>query len=633
MKRFISVSLLLVVCTVKAMACAIPATHNWYLFRVLPADNFSARTSELCRQNWQVYTDGDMASDWFDHEAVLNAARRKGDRLMQDYVKHLLDYQKISADVGEESWDYPTKDELASRRQRLEALRDYAAALLDSRLRSQHALLMMRCNIQLGDHEANIDFWEQTACRYIETVYRDMMRNIYACALLRNNHADEATAIYMEQGDVASLNFYYYNKRTVDDIRRIYDDNPDSPAMPCLLQDLANNAQETIDEMQDCNWPGKEYFRTIREAEAEAVGQLARRAVSDGKTSEPALWRSVEAWLQYCFGDRRKAVETINEACTLKGSRRVKENARVLRLYIFADVGAHVNDDFLTTELNWLEQRADEERGADQWYDNYFTRVYDRLVHQVTTRRFCDASRPEVAIALLAANDEMPRRFYRQHPIADDDEEYGYYDDEDPNYNYRYADDVFALIDTIPTADVERYLNFQPRTSLERWASMRAGHTHEFLHELLGTRYLRSRQATGADRQQQAYQLAVRYYQASPYGDAWYLTAYGKSTYSDPDEPKPDFVQHAHKLLDEAAKASDYSLRERAVFARAFAPYNNWHRHEWDDIRREMRFIPIKSTAEYAAMKRLSDFAHDNAAQLGTYVSRCDILRQFQKQK
>ena len=139
--------------------------------------------------------------------------------------------------------------------------------------------------------------------------------------------------------------------------------------------------------------------------------------------------------------------------------------------------------------------------------------------------------------------------------------------------------------------------------------------------------------AKGAERQRQAYELAVRYYQASLYGDAWYLTEYGKSSYCSADEPKPAFVVRARELLEEAAKASDYALRERAVFALAYAPYDNWHEYKWSDAKNDFVAIPMKETEEYAAMKRLSDFARQNSASLSPYVSRCDILKQFQKQQ
>lgn len=701
MKRFITINLLLLAAIAEAMACAIPPTHNWYLFSVVREGDFAQRVNEQTLDNWRVYLGQEDRLFWFEADAIMAAARRKGDQLMVSYLEHLDTYLNIARDSECESWDYPTREELDSRRSVLEGLRDYATSKLDSRLRSQHALLLMRCNMLLGDHEANVGFWEQKGSKLIESVYRDMMRNIYAGALLKTGRTDEATQIFVEQGDAASLNTYYYDKRSADDIEREYNMNPDSPAMPFLLQDFANNAQEAVDGLEECNWPGKLFIRNIEKEECERMRELARRVVKDGKTSEPALWKSLEAWLEYLFGDHKKASKAIAEAMTLKGSERTMDNARVLRLYIKAQ---EADDDFIAQELAWIEQQADAMRTPEDYYDNHYTHVYDRLVHQVLVDRYKNSGQPEFSIALMAAKSEMAERFYEKRYANEDLGCNGWNDD--------YSTEFFVLIDSASTADAERYLQFVTRkdaasSALGKWLTGHITHNAEFLHEIVGTKYLRegewqkaiehlsqvsldfvhqmniapfmaqrnyttepwiTRQwikeelqrpgsawpatnqkldfaremmaaeqayakAKGAERQQQAYELAVRYYQASLYGDAWYLTEYGKSTYSAADEPKPAFVVKARELLEEAAKASDYALREHAIFALAYAPYDNWHEYKWSDKKNDFVAIPMKETQEYAAMKRLSDFARQNSASLSPYVSRCDILKQFQKQQ
>ena len=699
-----------VMAAVKAAACYAPSTNNWYLFSVVPTGNFSFHIQSQFLDNWIAYVGSDTDFYWYDADKVRAAARRKGDTLMLSYVDQLDRYLDIARDVETESWDYPTKEELRQQRQTLESIRDYAASQLGSRLRSQHALLLMRCNMLLGRHEENTDFWEHTASAYINSAYRDMMRNIYAGALLKTGRTDEATLIFIEQEDLASLYTYYYDKRSVDDIRRLYEQNPDSPAMPFLLQDFANNAQEAIDGLDEySNMPGKLFISNIAREESEQMCSLARQVVDDGHTSEPALWKSLEAWLQYLGGDRQQAAKTIAKAMKLKGSPRTMANARVLRLYITAD---QADDDFIAEELAWLERQANETRNSTDFYDNHYTQVYDRLVHQVLVDRYTRDQRPELGMALMAAKEEMALRFYKQRTVNDDYDDY--------NWNSDYTTDFFVLIDSVPVTAAERYLQFvatpaKQTSALGKWLTAHIPHDTEFLHELIGTKHLRERQwqkaidylsqvtegfinqmniapfmaqrdysvepwmrrqwiketlllsgathaqteagttrltagnqklqfaremmqmennyqqAKGTERQRLAYDLAVRYYQASLWGDAWYLTAYGKSTTCYPEDPRPDFVVKAGQLLDEAAKATDYALREHAVFARAFAPFDAWHTFEWDADASSMVALPIKNRPEYAAMKRLADFATANKDQLSTYVTRCDVLKQFLK--
>ncbi len=702
MKRFISISLLIAAAVTEAFACAVPQTHNWYLFSVLQEDHFSQTVQKQFLDNWRVYTNGATSGWWFDAEAVSDAARRKGDWLMLSYLEHLDRYLHQAQKEELESWDYPTKQDLIDKREELTDIRAYALSQVDSRLRSQHALLAMRCNMLLGEHEANVEFWEKKANGMINSAYRDMMRNIYAGALLKTGRTDEATQIFIEQGDLASLYTYYYDKRSYESIARVYADNPDSPALPFLLQDFANNAQEAIDGLDEYNnWPGKLYINNVARSESEQMQQLCRQALKDGHTGDPALWKSLEAWLLYLNGDGKQALKAIGEAMTLKDSEATMDNARVLRLYITADTGKP-SDEFMAEELAWLEKRADETRRYQEWYDDRFTHVFDRLAHKVVVSRYMNDGRPDVALAFMAAHDEMSRRFYEQHHDGDMEE----YDD---NWNDSYSSDFFVLADTVDAASMERYLDFvksgSSKSALDKWLTTHIAPDEQFLHEAIGTKYLREglwqkaidhlgqvsisfinqmniapfmaqrsytvepwmrrqwikemlqrpgtaevstnqkldfaremqqmeqqySQAKDAKRQQLAYQLAVRLYQASLYGDAWYITEYGKSSYCSPNEPKPAFVVKARKLLEEAAKSDDYALRERATFALAFAPYDNWHEYEWDSCQEKVVAIPLKNTQEYAAMKRLDDFARKNSANLSSYVSHCDILKRFQK--
>lgn len=684
----------------KAAACIMPDTHHWYLFSVVRQGDFRSQTNAKTLENWASYTDG-AVEYWFDANAVKAVAKCKGDTLMLGYVDHLQQYLKIASDIETETWDYPTKEQLASQQQKINQVRSYAQARLGSRMNSQHALLFMRCNMLLGLHEDNILFWEQKGSKLDATVYRDMMCNIYAGALLKCHRTDEATQIFVEQGDLESLNTYFYDKRSPEDIARIYNLDPDSPALPFLLQDFANNAQETIDELQECNWQGKLFVRNVAKDESQQMCQLARQAVEEGKSSHPALWKSLEAWLTYLMDDKAKAASIICEAADMKDNEAIKDNARVLRLYILADIGK-ADDDFLAKELTWLEGRIDQRPEDDIVYTNHFMQVFDRLTQEVFVDRWTKERRPELAAAILNVYEQQASKMLR-NGAPNDDSQLSYDIDWNDNYDGRF----FCHIDTIPAASLERLLDFKPKSALDKWIYSRMDINEEFLHEVLGTKYLRQqewqkatshlkqvtmdfitrmniapfmaqrdytiepwlkrqwikaglqqpgaaipttnqkllfandmqqmeedyRKATGLQRQHLAYQLAVRYYQASLFGDAWYITCYGKSSYYNSSEGYPQYVERAWQLLDEAIESTDYSLRERAIFARAFSPYDNWHEFEWDDKTDKLVAIPIKTSQEYKAMKRLADFVKANRQQLSAYVSRCDVLKQFMKQQ
>ncbi len=487
MKRFLIMSVMVALAT-DLLACAYPATHNYYLFSVVERQDWAGSTERRCLDNWGAYI-GQADYSWFDAEEVKEAARKKGDALMVSYIVNLKKYLDV-AEKARETWNYPTKEELAHRRQVLLSVQKYAYSKTKSRLRSQHALLYMRCCMMLEQHQTNVKFWEQTATKYINSVYRDMMRNIYAGALLKTGRSSEATQIFVEHGDLSSLYTYYYKKRSFQAIRQEYLHDPNADALPFLLQDFANNSQEAIDaQMDKYNIEGKLFVRNIKKQEAMLMCGLAEQVVKEGKTKDPALWKSLEAWLQFLFDEKPKARKTIAEALTMEGRKRVKDNARVLRLYIESSqlTANSKMDDFLSKELEWLDQKTREERGESGDYDNHYTQAYDRLVHQVIVPKYDAANRHEMASAFLVSYDEQSRLFYSSRREAAG-ESNGYV------WNANYSTDFFHRIDTMPVKLVERYFAYtqkKPSTALDRWLSTRIRHDDEFFHEFLGTKYLR----------------------------------------------------------------------------------------------------------------------------------------------
>ena len=484
MKRFIIISLLATL-VADALACAGPVGHNYYLFSTVGSMEWEKSVDDRTMGNWRAYADAPTMY-WFDAEKLTAVARKKGDALMVSYIAQLQKYIEVS-DQMRDRWEYPTKKQLLERRQKILGIRKYAFSKTNTRLRSQHALLYMRCNMVLGQHKTNVQFWERTAVKYINSVYRDMMRNIYAGALLKEGRVDEATQIFMEQGDEASLYTYYYKKRSLEAIRAEYRRDANSAALPFLLQDFANNAQESIDAQNEAeNWPGKLFVRDIKQQEAMKMCDFASQVLRERRTKNPALWKSLAAWLHYLFGEKEQALTEIRQAATMEGTQRVKNNARVLRLYIESALAKVVlQDDSLAQELAWLEDKAREERGDGNDYENHFTRVYDRLIHQVLIPGFEAAGRPHVATALLAVYDEQPKLFYRMQRRSTDQVD---------SWNSDYSSEYFWRIDKMPVEQLvsfKDYIDGEPATELDRWLLTRLRHDDEFLSELIGTKYLR----------------------------------------------------------------------------------------------------------------------------------------------
>lgn len=670
MKRFIIISMIAAL-TLPASACLWIENYNSYLFSPYDNEEFSYRVDRVTVDNWKAYVGSTDTYYYFNADEVMDFARKKGDALMVSYILNLQKYLKCADEKRYEQWNYPSKEELAARRQTLQAVRTYAQGKLKSRLRSQHALLYMRCNMMLGQHADNVTFWVTTGSGLIESVYRDMMRNIYAGALYNTGSEEAAAQIFAEQGDWNSLMTMYYKRRSYQAIRQEYLDNPTSAVMPFLLKDFVNNAQEAVDgtNTEDAIG-GKLFIRNITKAEAMQMCQLARLVVSEGKTTTPVLWQSAKAWLEFMFGDHQQGLKDIEAAMTMEGTERMKDNARVLKLYMTAVTSKAdaAFDDYLAGELQWLEEKSNNE--------GFFMSARDRLMHQVLVDKY--SSQPDRSLAMQKATGCTT-----------------------------YID----YIDTMRVEGVLRfldYVNSPAQNKLDRFLKERQKNEMDEMNDLVGTKYMRLCQwekaeawlqkvplefynnrgycgyaalrhwnvepwikrqwlsddigygenkpvlkanpklsfaremlrmeaelalLKGQARQQQCYDLAVRYAQAHYTGDCWFLMRDLKSFGDTLRVNETDLAAKAMTLLREASQTKDFKLKEHALFAMSYVYLNPtaWYTEVWDSETFETYRKPNSKGTQYQAFAALSDFEKANATRTSQYVSRCDEYIQFRK--
>ena len=693
MKKFIIISLLTVV-SLPLLACAGIGTYNYYLFNLYDNDEFAYRMERITTNNWKVYMGlGEDDWFWFSEEKVTEVAKQKNDALMQSYVHQLARYLKVCDDVQGDQWNYPTKEELAQRRTTLEAIRAYANTKLRTRLRSQHGLLYMRANMLLGNHADNVKFWEETASQYINSVYKDMMYNIYAGALYKTGRTDEGVDIFVEQGDYRSLMTIYYKRRSYAAINEVYNANPKARVLPFLLQDFVNNAQEADDAGKYESFGGKLFIRDITKAEAQQMIGLCKRAVSEQKTDAPAMWQTAQAWLEYMFADKKQALKDIQKAVTMEGSDRIKDCARVIRIYIDASMRKQDTDfdNWAGTEMQWLYNKSN--RANPKPVTNYFERssyydnAFERIVQQVMADKY-QATHPEVTMALYkvqgfygceayldtttianvqkyyaylngAANTEMDRflkNAIRQQPQQDEADADNEYNDLIGTKYLRLCqwDKAIEWLSKVPVAFYQKkgysFYAALRRTNVEPWIERQFLRDAEYYSE--GARKLRENpklvfakqmqqleygmnMLQGKSRYQRCYDLAVRYAQVNFSGDCWFIMRDAKSPGCDEVEPNEvDLAARALDYLREAAKTTDPQLKERALFALSYGelqPKELWASLEWNGDKGDYDRIPQRKSAQWKAFASLVDFERQNPAGTARYVSRCDEYDTFLK--
>ena len=693
MRRFIITNLLAVL-ALPLLACAGGGTYNYYLYMLYENADFSNRMQKICTDNWKVYLDMGK-DDWFyfDADKIVKTAQAKNDPLMVSYVHQLARYLKCAEQVSYEQWEYPTKEQLAERKATLEAVRTYAASKLRTRLRSQHALLLMRANMLLKRHAENVEFWERTASQYIETVYKDMMKNIYAGALCKTGQTERAVEIFAEQGDYQSLMTLFYQKRSYAAIRQEYLKNPNTLVLPFLLQDFVNNAQEAYDAKYDIGgMAGKLFIRDITESEAKQMMNFCQQVVKEQKTEVPVMWQTAMAWLEYMFGNREQSLADIRQAVAMQGTAPMTDCARAIRIYIEAALAKPFSaefDNWIGPELQWLHDNWKQDE-YNSFYFSYHYHAYTRIVQQELVKRYENEGRQDIAAAIYRAGD------------------YGEYN---------------IMIDTTSISNLKRinsYLETAPKTSLDtyllntikrQWVS---GNDYR-MQDILGTKYLRLCQwdeaiewlspvpasfynekgyapyaalrktsiepwikrqwltdgqvygdhhwdlkenpklafaqemrqmegelkvLKGQARQQRCYDLAVRYAQVNETGDCWFILHDGKSPnyYRKPSELVPNetnLYARIMELLNEAVKTTDPQLKERTLFALAYGELqhdNLWYScGDWNSALSSYEIIPERGHSQWKAFSELAKFEKSNTNGPSRFVTLCDEYTQFRK--
>ena len=671
MKRFIIISLLAVL-TLPAAACLWFDTYNKYLFSPYDPHEFRSRVETTCNDNWKAYLGSTEEYFWFNADDAIATARKKNDPLMVSYIENLQKYLECSDEKRQEQWDYPSKEDLAARKQKLIAVRTYAQGKLKTRLRSQHALLVMRCNMLLGEHAQNVTFWNTTASTLINSVYRDMMRNIFAGALYKTGSEQVAAKIFAEQGDWESLMTMYYEKRSCAAIRQEYQREPDSPVMPFLLKDFVNNAQEAIDGAGDeYAIGGKLFIRTITKQEAMQMCQLCKQVVSEGKTDAPVMWQTAKAWLEYLFGNKQQASSDIAKAETLNGTQRMKDNARVLKFYITASQmqDGKALDNYVAEEMTWLDTKTKE--------DGFFIDAQARIAHQLLMERYKTQPVRLLAIEKVASCPEyeycvdtikvdalLKYMVYTQMPSTNALDKYlknglknsPKADDDEMQMNDLVAtkylrlcqwDKAIGWLEKVPLAFYKergyaRYAAFR-KFSVEPWITRQwdnEDRPQQQLKENPKMAFAKEMQRLEASEkvlngkalQQCYYDQAVRYAQASYSGDCWYVMRDGKSASDTVRLNETDFNAKALSLLRKASATSDATLKEKALFGQCYVYLHPtpWFEHVWNSNTSEYDRKSLKGSSQWRAFATLADFEKQNA-RTSQYVSRCDEYKQFKK--
>ncbi len=693
MKKYLILSFL-AVATLQAWACGGWIRPNYYMFSVFNRDLMDNPFSQETKQYWIDYT-GNESAGWacellanvkpeeFDKSdnMIIAAARKKGDTETLNYLRQLVLYlNNDGSDVNE--WNYPTKEELAQRKATVQQVLKQAQAYRGTNYKSQYALLVMRCNMTLENHQANISYWEKTASHLKDNVYKRWMKDIYAGALYNTGKKDKACEIYAELGDMTSIKYCVRKKRNLKGIKEEYAANPNSPTLTFLVQDFVNNTQETLDNGSNPEMMRYVEATGIYENEMNDFIAFTGKVLSEKKTKSPAMWEAARGFVNYMAGNQDVAIKQLSNATTLDGTQRMKDNARAC-LMLASIKSAKPTDEFfnyMLGEYKWLEQKAGYDNShfaADPHYNDVFERVtYDALVPQ-----YYQWGMPNQALALLGMAQK------------------------NSNYSYEYGSKLDSISST-EFDDFKSYLDNGTGNAFEKWVASYCNIDDTRFNDMMGTKLVREGEfqaaigflervplsyisqqgisyymarkdynkviwmkrqylsflneeptevasnaklqycrdmvaldnqiagSTGEQRNELLYKKANLIFQASHKGDCWYLAHYQNGVYAEKLANEYDFIDTARRLLVAAEHDTESSdLKQRCIFALSFITAENFgycveSHYNWD-TKKYTYTIDEEQYPHIGSLTRLLNYAGTEGNPNADYMTKCDIVKQF----
>lgn len=159
-------------------------------------DRFTSTTDRY----WQQYLGNkDVQYQWdYWRDQVLKKAVKQKDTELATYCRRLNAY--LGSAVNFNAWDYPTKQRIAKRNLVLRNLLNVSKTYQGKRFRAQYNLLRMRALFGLKRYPEAINYWTTVGQRMPQSVYRDMMRNLYAGCLWRTGKKSQAGDLRLAGG-------------------------------------------------------------------------------------------------------------------------------------------------------------------------------------------------------------------------------------------------------------------------------------------------------------------------------------------------------------------------------------------------------------------------------------------------
>ena len=429
-----------------------------------------------------------------------------GDKEAADFLVTAKTCEEARFEITD-PWYYPSKGEPV--KAALEDVIDKSLTYKGKRMEDRYVLQAVRAMFTLGRYQQLDSLWNVRKARLKEGVIRNMTLGYVAGAAYRTGDRERALEYYKSKGDLKSLYDHYSKDGSYSGLLDFAAVNlPDGREVPELLQDIVGRI-----ESRACD----SYSPSVDTAKARQYLDICLKGAENAKA--PKVWYYSASFLADVSGDSATAWKLLRKAEAARGSKFVGESVKVLRMYLDAKTSKYdaAYLDRLFGQVRWLDSKICNgitgrvrEITADgfdlhislSYY--YWNDMMRKVLIGVVAPKM-DNVDPVLSLRLrnMADNrllqlvDRVTTDWYggKWHETPKSYTMARYRAATDVDNMFDYSNYYFNALDTLDLNAVIRYERSMgsDTTAFCRYLDKRGYISHDYVLEVIGTRYLRER--------------------------------------------------------------------------------------------------------------------------------------------
>jgi hypothetical protein len=668
----------------------IDKSDDYYYDEYAPTEAAESEADKETYDFWYGYCNGKVSRDdikaYFSGPTSTNSFYRYLKANLKTsairYITFCQRLKKVRDAVWESRWDYESMakdDAMRSYRQLYQQVVNVKA---DKDLSSRYIFLKMRLLHALKDYNGCISLWQNEVVNLPDSPIKTRIEGYVGGAYYFLGNYVDALDIFYRVSDVNSISWCVNKLIGFDNMVKLYETKPESPALLYVVQDFVNYLIKALCSRDASLFTDKDsyYYDVAYESvvkDAERFRKFALQASKSPKTNNPALWLSAAGYIGILKGDVANGYQELLQASEMDAPHQTALNTR--RLLLFARLKQPIQSNdfeyYLADEIDYLCKEYQAHDSEYNWIA-YFTMICDLAKDYLIENNNASGAMalvnalPGYEMIQYGYNETTYLRFIWKMPLAQLKAYAEELTHKSTNYLTRKmraikAPSLDLVYDVIGTrlmkeerfAEAAQYLskvspqwivksNYFPyiykrslyvnkpfqrnicksvEDNLPRQRNYSGNPKLEACKQLESAR-LRSLNGSSTDK----FNYAKMLFQASEYGDMWALTNYEWSSGAGVDSTK--LFDIACRLLENLKEGDEYKLESMMALLQinssVYADERPWESGYWDGYSYNPNIYVFYMNTKYMQMYQ------QEAKVLGRYMNRpfirsCDVLRAY----